>query len=217
MRDENLSTAYLLREWQEGDDESLVTLLERHLPWLRRYVRRQMKAPLRVHAETTDLVQDAVLELLRYGPRFRVSEEVHFRALMARIVVNTLRGKHDWFTALRRNIARERPLSVGSILDLDAGADLSPTPSQVLGRQERQAWIRMGLELLEPEVREVIVFREWEGLSFVEIGRRLEISEGTARKRYQRAVPRLAEVVCSLRRGGLPDLLSEELADQEAG
>ncbi|MFH0947091.1 MAG: sigma-70 family RNA polymerase sigma factor [Planctomycetota bacterium] len=217
MRDKDLPTAYLLREWQEGDDESLGTLLERHLPWLRRYVRRQMKPSLRVRADTADLVQDAVLELLRYGPRFRISKEVHFRALMARIVVNTLRGKHDWFSAMRRNIARERPLPDGSVLDLDAGTDLSATPSQHIGHQERQAWIRMGLELLEPDDRNVIVFREWEGLSFAEIGRRLELSDDAARKRYKRAVPRLAEVVFALRRGGLPDLLAEELAHQEAG
>ena len=217
VRVKDLSTAYLLRRWQAGDNGCLNTLLERHLPWLQRYVRRQMGPLLRTRAKTTDFVQDAVLELLRYGPRFQVADELHFRALMARIVRNTLSDKRDWFSAHRRNLALEQPLPNGSVLDLDTGAITVDTPSQLVLRQERQAWIRMGMELLEPEDRLVIALREWEQLSFREIGQRLEVSDEAARKRYKRAVPRLGEVVRCLRRGALQELLSEELAHQHVG
>ena len=55
--------------------------------------------------ESSDIVQDAALQFLKYGPRFILSDEEKFRALLVRIVENVLRDKHDWFSARRRAIA----------------------------------------------------------------------------------------------------------------
>ncbi len=54
--------------------------------------------------------------------------------------------------------------------------------------------------------REVLILRQWDGLSFDEIGKRLEISTSAARVRHLRAVRRLAREVEELRRGAVdPD------------
>ncbi|MHC4854118.1 MAG: sigma-70 family RNA polymerase sigma factor, partial [Planctomycetota bacterium] len=74
-------------------------------------------------------------------------------------------------------------------------------PSQNFQRKEGAAWVRIGLDLLEPAQREIIVLRQWEGLSFQEIGERLGITENTARMRFQRAVQRLAQIVRKARSG----------------
>ncbi len=205
-------TAWLLGRWHDGDEESLAVLVERHLPWVRAVVAARLGPKLRARAETGDFVQDALIEFLRFVPRFKTSDELHFRALMARIIDTTLRDGNDWFTARRRDMAREQPLPSDSVLDLDSGQIDRDTPSRLLERDERQAWIRLGIELLAAGDRDVIVLRDWDELGFREIGQRLGIGEEAARKRYLRAVRRLAGVVDSLRKGRMKELLQEELS-----
>jgi hypothetical protein len=64
--------------------------------------------------ESGDVVQEAAVQFLNYGLRFIISDDKRFRGLLARIVENVLRDKHDWFTAQRREIARQRPLPSAS-------------------------------------------------------------------------------------------------------
>ncbi|MBI4881285.1 MAG: sigma-70 family RNA polymerase sigma factor [Planctomycetes bacterium] len=185
--------------------------MERHLLWIREFVSARLGPKLRAKAETLDFVQDALLDFLRFVPRFKVAEEVHFRALMARIIDNTLRDGYDWFAARRRDMAREQPLPPDSVLDLDRGQVDGDTPSHLVAQSERQAWIRMGIELLSAADRQAIVLRDWDELSFPEIGKQVGITEEAARKRYLRAVRRLASAVESLRKGRMKELLQDGL------
>jgi DNA-directed RNA polymerase specialized sigma24 family protein len=118
-----------------------------------------------------------------------------------RIVENCLKDKNDWFTARRRDIARERPLPSETVLCLDPPRASTGTPSKSAERHEREAWVRLGIELIEPADREVLIFRRWDKLSFAEIGKLYDVSPDAARMRYNRAVLRLGEVVLALRRG----------------
>ena len=104
---------------------------------------------------------------------------------------------------------RERPLPSEDILDLDGRRDTAPSPSHEVERREREACVRLGIELLELDDREVILMREWEGLALAEIGRRLDVSEDAARMRFNRAVRRLARTVRGLRSGNLAESLDE--------
>ncbi|MFH2002271.1 MAG: sigma-70 family RNA polymerase sigma factor, partial [Planctomycetota bacterium] len=72
---------------------------------------------------------------------------------------------------------------------------------QSAGKHEQEAWIRLGMELLDESEKEILVLRQWEGLSFKEIGERLNIKHNTARMRNERALAHLAEKVGTLRRG----------------
>jgi RNA polymerase sigma factor (sigma-70 family) len=79
-------------------------------------------------------------------------------------------------------------------------------PSQAADQLEKEAWIRLGIELLDPDDREVIVRRQWEDQSFKTIGRELGLSEEAAWARHKRAVHRLSKKVGELRRGQLLSL-----------
>ena len=59
--------------------------------------------------------------------------------------------------------------------------------------------------ILEAEERKVILAREYEDRSFVEIGTELGMTANAARMRWVRAVARLAEVMQQLKNGTLPD------------
>jgi RNA polymerase sigma-70 factor (ECF subfamily) len=151
-----------------------------------------------------------MVEFLRYGPRFTLSDENHFRALLLRIVQNVLRNRHDWFLARRRNIAQERPLPSETVLSLDPPRNSVKTPSRLIAQHEQEAWVRMGLEFLEEEHRDIIVLRKWDELPFEEIGKRLGVSSNAARMRHRHAVLKLEEMIWKLRRGTIPSV-SEEL------
>ncbi len=202
----NDSTIQLLNRMHGGDREALGVLLQRNLPAIRAMVRGKLGAALRKKEQTEDIVQQTMVEFLRYGPRFTIENEVVFRALMGKIALNVLRGRADWYQALRRKAARERPLS-DSVIDLEPVDSSVPTPDSDLQRQERDGFVRLALELLEPEDRDVLVLREIEELPFSAIGEQLGISPDAAKMRYYRALPRLAETYRSLQCGGISNLV----------
>jgi RNA polymerase sigma-70 factor (ECF subfamily) len=203
----NTETAKCLKQWHGGDRQGLEALLERHLPWIREQVHKQMGPVLRMRGETGDFVQETVVSILQHGPRFIVSDEHHFRALLYKIVENTLKKQYRRYTAKRRDIKLDRPLPSDTVLRLDPPDGSVQTPSKVVAQKEREEWIRLGLELMEPEDQEIINLRQTDEFSFAEIGERLGISEGAAQMRHTRAVRRLVNKVHALRNGKLQDAL----------
>lgn len=199
------TTPLLLERWHRGDDQALPALVELHLPWLREHVQRRLGPFLRRHGEAEDYLQDAVLDFLRDAPRFQVRDGAQLRGLLARVVENTLRDKNDWYRAKRRDLARSATVPSDSVLALDPALQRSTTPSRDATRNEIRDWVRLGLELLEAEDRKVILAREYEDRSFVEIGAELGMTANAVRMRWVRAVARLAEVMQQLKNGTLPD------------
>jgi RNA polymerase sigma-70 factor (ECF subfamily) len=206
------NTLQLLEGWHRGDTQSFGTLLERHLPWIRERIRQRLGPVLRKKGETGDYVHDAVLEFLQYAPRFVVRSEAQFRALLLRIAENTLRNRYRWFMAARRKIAIERPIPSTTILSLDPAGATRTTPSQSAERREREAWVRLAMELLDDEDQQVLVLRQWENRSFVEIGEELGMTAAGARVRHLRALRRLAAKTGELRTAGLSSLVEEGAA-----
>jgi RNA polymerase sigma-70 factor (ECF subfamily) len=204
MAEAETQTLKLLRCWHAGDEASLGELLRRDLPWIRGHVQQRLGAKLREKAETMDVVQEAMVQVLRAGPRFVVSDHHQFRALVAAIVENVLRNEHRAQHQQRRDVARERDLPTSGVLDLDA-----TSPSQAAMRSEDLAWLQLSVELMAPNDREVILLRQWEGLSFAEVGERLGITTDAARVRFHRALARLAPLMKRLRQGELSALLAE--------
>src|SRR5262249_47234518 len=148
--------------------------------------------------------------VLRYAPRFVISDDEHFRALLARIVLNVIKDRNKWFSARRRRRAEEAPLPSDSVLDLSGRGRSTSSPSQAAGRREREAWVRLGIELLKEEDREMIVLRDWDQRSFGDIAALGGMREDAARMRYVRAVRRLGDLVTKLRVRGIHAALEGE-------
>ncbi|MBI5853295.1 MAG: sigma-70 family RNA polymerase sigma factor [Planctomycetes bacterium] len=197
-------TRILLLRWHAGDRQAIDTLLARDLPWIRDLVRARLGPLLRARGETMDYVQDAIFDVLGYMPRFVTTDRARFRALVAKIIENHLRDAHDHHSAARRSPARERPVPTDSVLDLDRPQATVTQPGSVAERHEREAWVRLALELLETEDRQVLLLRQWQGLEFADIGAQMGLSADGARMRFQRALPRLAQKLESLHAGREP-------------
>jgi RNA polymerase sigma factor (sigma-70 family) len=197
-------TAELLARWHDGDEQALNALVQEHLPWLRTHVERRLGPFLRARGDADDYLQDAILDFLRFGPRFQVRDGTQFRGLLARIVENTLRDRNDWFRAKRRHLGTNVTISRDSVLPLDPKLFRSTTPSRVAGKTEVRDWVRLALELLGAEERKILLAREYEDRSFVDIGAELGMTANAVRMRWVRAVARLAEVMQELQAGRLP-------------
>ena len=200
-------TLTLLRRWHRGESGALEELVRRNLGWVVAYVRGALRDHPGARGESADFVQDAMVQILERCPRFEVADEQHFRALIARIVTKDIQDDYRFAHRQRRDRKRERPIPTDSVLYLDRPIDSVTRPSQSLQAEERRAWIRLGIELMEPHDREILRLRQWDDASFAEIGERLGVSEDAARMRHNRAVGRLTRKVVELRSGDLSRLL----------
>ncbi len=203
-------TRDLLRRWHEGDQNALGELVAMDAQWIQDHVRRRLGPLLRRRTDTQDIVQHTLVEVLKTGPRFVVDDRNHLRALLARMVENVLRyhARHD--QQQKRDVRREVPAAVPgasqSVLYLQPTAN-GPGPATQAAAAETRDWLRLALELLEPDDRDVIVWREYDELPFAEIAARQGIPEVNARMRFQRALPKLAKKLQQLQQGQLGEAL----------
>jgi RNA polymerase sigma-70 factor (ECF subfamily) len=135
---------------------------------------------LRDDADAEDAVQEAVLRALRYFAGFR---GVEGRAWLLRIVRNTC------FTWRRRRGAEPTvPLDD----ELHGGADGGvESPEDALILAAGRDLLHAAIDRLPAEFREVIVLRELEGLSYLEIAEVAGVPVGTVMSRLSRARRRL--------------------------
>lgn len=200
-------TSQLLQRWRDGDQQGLHEVLALHLPAVLTIVRSQLGRDLRQKLESDDIAQDAVVEFLRYGPTMPPVDAAHFRALLVRIVVNTICDRSKWFLAARRRMDRERTMGSTTRAAIPA-ADVDPAVQAE--RADLTMRLRLSLELLSERDRRVLVLRDWQGLTFAEVAHDLEVSEEAARGAWRRAVARLRGLMADLRIGGLPAALAAD-------
>lgn len=207
-------TRDLLRRWHDGDSNALGELVTQDATWIADHVHRRLGPLLRRRADTDDIVQHTLVEVLKTGPRFVVDDRQHLRALLARMVENVLRyhARHD--QQQKRDVRREQPAEARatasqSVLNLSPHAASGPGPASAAAAAETRDWVRLALELLDPQDRDVIVGREYEDLPFAEIAARQGIPEAHARVRYQRALPKLAKKLQQLQQGQLGPALDD--------
>lgn len=205
-------TMSLLRRWHDGDRQALAALVERDREWVENIVRRRRSPNLRRLSETRDDVQDLMVEALQYSPRFLCADRRQFRSLIARMIGNLLIDRS-------RSVAARHPeRHIDSVLpdsriSLDPAIAIESPPFEAAAQQEELAWMRLGLEFLEPAERDLIRRRQLQETPFPEIAAELGAPVNTVRMRFNRALLRLAGIVQRLQAGQLSELLGDELAD----
>jgi RNA polymerase sigma-70 factor (ECF subfamily) len=127
-----------------------------------------------------DMVQEAYLRALKSFGGFRGTDG---RAWLLAIVRNTC------YTWLQQKRLREPVTAFDEALhSVEAGAE---TPVTLLLQKEDKQAVRQAVEELPVELREVVVLRELEGLSYREIAAITDIPMGTVMSRLSRARERL--------------------------
>ncbi|MBM4061154.1 MAG: RNA polymerase sigma factor [Planctomycetes bacterium] len=202
-------TVSLLRRWHGGDRAALAALVERDRDWVEQAVRRRRGPNLQRLSETHDDVQDLMLKALQYSPRFLCRDRGQFRALIARMIENMLVDRSR-SAAARHPERHYESLSAESRLALDPGVPTDAEPGAEAARDEEFDWMRLGLEFLDADDRDLIRRRQLLEQSFVEIAGELGVPANTLRMRFNRAMLRLAGIVQRLQHGELRALLGDD-------
>ena len=174
-------TMELIVRAQGGDRAATEALLERCLPPLRRWAHGQLPAAARGSLDTTDLVQDAALNMLKRLDLFEPRHVGAMQAYLRQSVINRIRDEV-------RRIGRH-PVPV-ELPDDHPSDQTSPLEIAILS--EAYDRYRHALSRLAPKDRELIVGRVEVQWSLAEIAHRFGMpSVDAARMGVKRAIDRL--------------------------
>jgi RNA polymerase sigma-70 factor (ECF subfamily) len=134
-------------------------------------------------ADAEDVVQDACVRAMRFFSSLRDDDA---RPWLFAIVRNT------WYSRVSR-----RPGTQGAplVTAQHESADEALDPEERLLQQHTVAVVRTALEQLPVDFREVLVLREFEGLSYKEIAAVVGVPIGTVMSRLARGRERLMAVL----------------------
>lgn len=186
-----------IRSARAGSDEALGRLLEECRAYLLLVANRALPPELRGKAGASDLVQETFLQAQLDFPRFHDHTERELLAWLRRILLNNIANfKRHYCGTGKRQLGREVPLGEGPLGEPSPEVPVAgPSPSSLLVAEEQDAALAGALGRLPDEYRRVITWRNYDRLSFGEIGDRLGRSAAAARKLWVRAVERLQELL----------------------
>jgi RNA polymerase sigma-70 factor (ECF subfamily) len=147
--------------------------------------------------DPSDVVQEAQLEAARRLKGYLEGPSMPFRLWLRQIAQDRLLNLHRRHVATaRRAVGREQPLPERSSAALAEQLLASgSTPCQRLGRRELARRLRQALAQLSEGDREILLLRNFEGLSNQEVGLLLGIDAAAASQRLGRAMLRLHKVL----------------------
>lgn len=161
--------AELFRLWCEGDKGAGDALLTRHYAAVYRFFRN--KAP----SDVDDLTQHTFSACAGARARF-AGQAATFRSYLFGI------ARHVLHEHLRRK-RRDARIDFG----VSTAAGLDPTASQLLAATRDQQALLLALRRLPMDLQVALELHYWEELSTAEIADVLEVSQGTVKRRLQRA------------------------------
>jgi RNA polymerase sigma-70 factor (ECF subfamily) len=156
-----------MQAFKRGDGPAFRELFDRYKNPIYGFVRRRVDDPGRAE----EITQDIFLALVERRNAYQVRSS--FRTYLYRIALNRVISEH-----------RKRAPGPARESEPAAGGD----PSVV--QQVRQA-----LDRLEPDQKQVVMLREYEGLTYEEIAKVMSIPVGTVRSKLFRAKLALRELL----------------------
>lgn len=196
------SISELIQRVRDGGTESLGELLSLYRDYLNVLAATQVTGRLGQRVNASDMVQETMLEAHRGFGNFRGGSEGELVAWLRQILSNAVShavGRH--IHAKKRDVRRE--ISINALehrADHSSGpmmhllADHGTTPSENVGRKELAAQLSVQLAKLKPDYRDVIVYRNLDGLSFDEIAQKMGRRAGSTRMLWIRAIAKFKEL-----------------------
>lgn len=190
---DSAETARLLVEMQGGNRHAFEQLFERHRPALWKSVKQRLCGRIQRRIDASDVVQEAHAEAVARLDDYLARRPMPFRLWLLKTAhERLLKVERQHLDAAKRSVEREIPLPDRSSIAL-ARALLAhnPSPSDAMHRKEVAITIRRLLARLSEQDREIIMLRNFAGLSNAEASSLLDIRPETGKKRYTRALLRL--------------------------
>lgn len=179
-------TVDLVRRARGGDHGALNRLLDRYQARVRGLVRARLGPALRRGIESSDAVQEVMVDVLRGIDRFEMRDEDAFVRWLGRIVENRLRRQARHLHAARRDRGREVPLGgSGSRSGRRAPDPANPDagPAELAERRELVKRVTEAEATLELRQREVLRKRRG-GASWSEVAAAMDFTSAEAARLY---------------------------------
>jgi RNA polymerase sigma-70 factor, ECF subfamily len=145
------------------------------------------------HDEAEDLTQEIFLKVFRSLEKF--NRDADFSTWLSSVARNYC---IDHYRASKR----EREVLVEDLVAFDLAPASSGNPHRVLEERDRSSFVRKGLEMLPEKLREAVVLRDLQGLSYQEMADRLRLPEGTVKSRINRGREELARLLLRAQQPG---------------
>jgi len=195
----------LLTRARAGEAEALGELCALYRNYLRMVVRTGLGPRLRERLELSDVVQEALVEVVRQFPQFTGQNEAALVGWLRRLVGQKLAdlGRYHSRTKRAGGVApvpldapwdggkAERPGEAGGGRLLDMLALSQTSPSEVASRRELIVLLADALAALPEGEADVLWLYHAENLSFETIGERMGLSRKSARGVWARGLKRL--------------------------
>jgi RNA polymerase sigma-70 factor (ECF subfamily) len=179
---------------RQGNDEMLGRLLESCRDYLLLVAARGLDADLAAKCGASDLVQETLFGACRDFGAFRGTTRDELLAWLQKILLNRLAVfRRSYRKTLKRSIALES--RIGPHVDAVERAPWpyeSATPGTHAVQAEIAAALHAALERLPSDYQRVVIWYQYDRLTFEQIGQRLDRSAEAARKLWSRALLRLA-------------------------
>lgn len=169
----------LVERAQNGDKRAFDLLVLKYQHKIAKLIMRYVRDP----AEALDVSQEAFIKTYRALPKFRGDSA--FYTWLYRIAINT--AKNHLVAMKRRPVDFEVDLQDPDSYDINARLQDTDTPDRIMQREELRETVEAAIAALPHELREAIILREIEGLSYEEIARAMDCPVGTVRSRIFRA------------------------------
>jgi RNA polymerase sigma-70 factor, ECF subfamily len=193
VQPDSVETQSLLLQADSGDRQAFEELFARHRAALRRAVELRLDTKLRARVDPSDVVQETQLEAFQRLPDYLERRPMPFRLWLRKTAYERLlKVQRQHLKTAKRAAGREVPLpQESSLLLAEQLLAAGPTPSQQVAKHELSRRLRSALSELPSAQREVLLMRNFEGLSYQEVAYILDIDAAAARKRYGRALLQL--------------------------
>lgn len=191
MSTEREIDAALVRRAQAGEKRAFELLVSKY----QRRILRLLGRILHNQSDVEDIAQETFLKAYRALPKFR--NESAFYTWLYRIAVNTARNhissKHNQVFVSDQIESQD-----GETFSLLDNLTDGETPETHMHNREIVEALQEALEELPDQLRQAIVLRELEGLSYDEIATAMDCPVGTVRSRIFRAREAISERLKSL-------------------
>jgi RNA polymerase sigma-70 factor (ECF subfamily) len=188
------SASTILLAAQAGSREALGQALDRCRLYLLDVARHSLGPALRAKGGASDLVQETYLEAQRQFPNFEGVSEAQLRAWLRCLLMHKAAQLGRRFRGTRkRQLSREIPFGVVDSLASHPSqiAAHVPTPSVQVMADEQLGRLNDAIGRLADDYRRVVNLRYQQGLSFEEVGQKLDRSPDAARMLWARAIEKL--------------------------
>jgi RNA polymerase sigma-70 factor, ECF subfamily len=139
------------------------------------------------HDAAEDLTQEVFLKVFRSLDKFH--RDADFSTWLSSVARNYCIDNY-------RASKREKEVVVEDLVAFDlAPASAGSNPHRTLEDRDRRSFLRRGLESLPEKLREAVVLRDLQGLSYQEMAEQLQLPEGTVKSRINRGREELTRLL----------------------